>query len=380
MKNNSFIIPRFYRNFAIVFLVLAIIFLCSVAYLIWANVTIIITPAQELKDYNLAFAVSDATTTPAGLVPGKIQQVSVSDQQIFQATGQESISKDSGIVGNVIFINNYSKDQALVATTRLADKNNPDQVLVRLKSSVTVPAGGRVEATVYTDDPDNFKDIKPQDFIIPGLWQPLQDKIYAQSSQTLSAAGQVVSVVSDQDLNQSKQTLQTSLSQKAMSQIDTELSAQQALWPKLVDSSGGQFNPSAKSGDQVSDFQASMDLTARVVAFDEQKVIDLAQAKLAEQNISSMAINPNNFDYKLESINPDQNQAQVSLTFKAAAATDFSNQDSFDKSQLFGKTADEVQAYFSQFPDVSSVQVVFSPSWLKKLPRLADKIKIQIAD
>lgn len=382
MKGSGLILPRFYRNFALGFFVIGAAILTFVAYLIWANVTVIIHPAKQISDYHSNFIVKPTGALALvqgqeGVVNGKINQINVTGEQAFQSSGREVLSADSGVIGQVIVINNYSKDQTLVATTRLTNINDPETVLARLKNTVVVPAGAQVEVQVYTEDPANFKKLQPQKFIIPGLWQPLWEKIYAENQQTLEPAEQIIGVVTEEDLVNAKEEIKKSLYQQALGQINEQLEPPETLWPKLINTENSEVSFDASVGDQVDEFLASMQLAANVVVFDEEQVISLARSSLGISDAGVINIDPKTFSYTIDEINLENNTASVSVDFQAAALTEASS-DFLDKSQLFGKTEEEVKAYFSQFPEVESVEVIFSPVWLKKTPRIADKIKIEI--
>ncbi|OGY45421.1 MAG: hypothetical protein A2744_00410 [Candidatus Buchananbacteria bacterium RIFCSPHIGHO2_01_FULL_44_11] len=381
MSVPSFNLPKFYRNFAWIFFSLALALLAFVVYLIWAKVTIIISPATSEvgQEFNFSVQAKDsvATLLAGDVVNGRVQEIAVATDQIFPATGLKPA--DAQTVGEVTIINNYSQDQTLVSSTRLAAPEDPETVLVRLKNTIVVPAGSQIKVQVYADNPDQFSAIKPMRFIIPGLWGPLQEKIYAQNDQTLGEAGDI-SIVAQSDLDNAQKTLKDKLYQQILEQANQYLTPQESLWPRLVMEQGSEINFSAQPGDEISEFSAAMTFKALLVVFDENQVLSLAREKIksalaSDQKLSSL--NPGNFSYSVASYNAETQAVSVKVAIKANMVIAETNQ-LLDKSKLVGKTAEEIQVYFSQYPEVKSVEVKFFPNWLKKTPRIQEKIEIQI--
>src|SRR3989338_2595118 len=94
-------------------------------------------------------------------VQGQVVSGSLGKTQSFTPTGTSSKTVEDISTGTVKIYNNLSFAQALVATTRLLSQEG---VLFRLKSAVTIPAGGSVDAPVYADLPGVSGDIKPTRF------------------------------------------------------------------------------------------------------------------------------------------------------------------------------------------------------------------------
>jgi len=384
MRQGGYILPKSYRKIGFGFFILSILLLSSVTYLVWAKVIIKIIPDTEKIDQEYYFKVSkdskaeilDGEIT----VPGKIKLINVQDSKSFTASGKRLVESD--IIGEVTIINNYSKDQTLVETTRLASADDPDKVLVRLKKTVNVPAGQKVNVQVYPDDLENFSGLDKMKFIIPGLWGPLQDKIYAENSQALVAGGYQVSYLVQEDLDNAQAVLKDELYKKALEEINSDLSSDELLWSKLVSLKVVDFTSDTEVGQEAAEFSVTMNLEAAVVVFDEGQLISLIKSELKSLNPGErklIDLDPNSFVYEVQNHNIETNQAEVKLSFKAESVIN-SGLDFFDKGKLVGKTAEEIESYFSQFPQVKSVEVIFKPAWLKKTPRLKDKIEIQIGE
>jgi hypothetical protein len=384
MREQGYMLPRSYRKIGLGFFILAILTFASLFYLIWAKVTIIVYPDTEKINQGFVFEVKEGVVIPPfskeEVVAGKIRAVDVEGDKTFTASGSKS--PESGVVGEVTITNSYSQDQTLIESTRLAIFDNPGTTLVRLRKTVSVSPGQQVEVQVYAEDPASFKDIEPMKFIIPGLWGPLQEKIYAENSETLSLTGRLVSVVTAEDLEAAESILKEQLYQEAIAQVNQEVEPQETLWPKLVSAKVEELNYDSEAGEEASEFTADIKLKAIIVVFDEDQLISLARNKLKEAlppDKQLVDLNPKSFSYVVEEYDLEAGTAQVRVAFSGssmiASASDF-----LDKRKLVGLTEEEIKSYFSQFPEVKSVEVKFQPSWLKKTPRFKDKIEIEIGN
>ncbi|MCK4554185.1 hypothetical protein KAU19_04445, partial [Candidatus Parcubacteria bacterium] len=187
-----------YRKIALSFIVLTVILLAVIAYFSFVKVTITLIPSQERVSSNLILDVFDQDKRSAvseGEILGAVKQVEVEQIKTYPATDIEVISEE--VIGKVILINNYSKNQPLVATTRLL---SPDNKLFRIKKTVNVPAGGQLEVEVYADEPGQDMIIGPAHFTIPGLWAGLQDEIYGESKEPMKYSRQVKKYIKQDDI------------------------------------------------------------------------------------------------------------------------------------------------------------------------------------
>lgn len=383
MREQGYILPKSYRLTGWGFFILSILVLAIVFYLIWARVTITIFPNTETINQEFIFDVKEGLViqplATANEIAGKIRAVDLAGSSTFEASGSKTF--ESAIVGEVTIINNYSQDQNLVETTRLANPDNPDKVLVRLNKTIVVPAGGQIKVQVYPDDSENFVIIEPGRLIIPGLWGPLQDKIYAEVTEDLTKGARTISVVTQADLDQAELDLKEQLYQQALLEVNQGLEPQEILWPKLFSSQVDELNFDVEVGQEVAEFTTQMKLKAVVVVFDESQLISLARNKLKASLPSDqqlVSLDPKNFSYVIEKYNLDTRQANIKAVIKGNSIL-ANTANLLDKSNLVGLTEQQVKDYFADFAEIKKVEVKFQPAWLKKTPRIKEKIEIEIA-
>ena len=359
---------------------MSILVLGSVIYLISAKATIVLSANLEKVDQELLFTVKEGASASDGVVSGKIKVIDLFGSDNFAATGSKK--GESDVVGEVTIINNYNKEQTLIASTRLAFANNPQKVILRLKKTVTVAPGQKLKVPVYPEDLKTFSDLVPSRFVFPGLWAGLQDKIYAENESVLKAGGNVINFVTQDDLDKAQNSLKDGLYQKALTDINAQLEAQEILWPKLVSVKVEEMKFDSEVGAEVSEFSGSMKLKATVVVFDENQIIGQAKNKIksglsAEKQL--IDIDAKSLKYAVLDYNLEIKEAKIKVNLSAESV--LAKVDALvDKNQLTNKTAEEIKNYFSQFPQIKSVEVKFRPAWLTKSPRSAERIEIKVGE
>lgn len=374
---NTSLLPTGLRTIGVVYLLAGLGLLISTLYFTWSKVTITIIPRQQAASHEFQITVRSGEGTGDFTVSGYITQQQLEQQQTFTATGAESVSEES--VGEVSMVNNYSKEQTLIATTRLTSPNDPSTVLVRLARTVVVQPGQTLKVAVYPDNPDAFKPISPQKFIIPGLWGPLQEYIYAENSETLEYGEYTVPIVTAADIENATKKLRDDLYAQGLSSTDDALTGEAALWPKLVTTEVNETIFDASAGNQTELFTGIMKLAATVIAFDENEVLILARQSLEAQTGGTqyISLDPSTLRYEIREYNREAGTALINVTVDASKAA-VASPELLDRTQLLGKTADEIKAHYSQFSQIQEVRVQFSPQWLRKAPHSGERIKIQV--
>jgi hypothetical protein len=310
-------------------------------------------------------------TDPRVAVPGEIKEISVELEQIFPASGEEFTGEE--IVGQVRVINNYSKSQALVATTRLL---SPDNQLFRLKEAVNVPAGGEVLADIYAEKPNAGLAIGPTSFTIPGLWVGLQDKIYARSDKAFSFQQKIQKYVKSSDIERAVNDINTALIQKAKNEAAAALDTDK-IW--LYDNSEpATIVVEANAGDDKDEFvvKASGKITA--ISFSKEEAANLANAKLnllVPDNKDLTDFQAANIIYTLENYDSEAQSATIKASFSGTMVLK-RDSEIINREKLVNLSADQIATYLKNQPEVKDYELKFSPSFVQKAPRLVDRIKI----
>ncbi len=369
-----------YRRIALQFFGLTIIFLAAVAYFFLPSLSISLHPSAEAvsdsMSFNIAASVDEQAPAVANsrVLAGHIQTIPLSAEKIYEASGEEILGEE--VAGEVTLHNEYTKDQALVATTRLLSADNK---LFRLKEAVNIPAGSTVKAQVYADKASSDMAIAPTRFSIPGLWLGLQDKIYATSENAFEYRHQIKKYIKQRDIDQAINDIKATLKIKADQSISSFYNNGEAL-AYTLDDGAAKISLGAKLGEEAAEFSVSASNDLAIASFSKDQAETLVKAKLAfllpdDKKLSSF--DSNDIVYRLDAFDKDKGTATVTASFKGLMSLR-TDANIIDKRQLVNLNQAQISEYLKSFPEVESYELKFFPGFIKRAPSLADRIKISV--
>ncbi len=368
---------KMYKKIAYFFIFLTAILVLGVIYFSVAKVKITLIPNQERISNNMIFDVVDMDNQAfAGTnsIKGLVKNISITKEKEYDATGEEVIGEEA--VGIVNIINNYSKNQPLVATTRII---SADGKLFRLKNTVNIPAGGTISVEIYADEPSAEMAIDPTKFTIPGLWAGLQDKIFAESKEAVVYQKKVKKYVVDSDTENTIRDLKERMLTEAKIKVNEDYKDYGQILYK-IDEDSIKYSVNAKTGDVLDKFIASMDAKIVVVAFNNEQAANMAQDKFVSslpESKEMISFDKENIIYALNSYNESEGSAVISATFegKVSLKQDY---DIIQLENIIGLNERQLETYLSSIPEIAGFEVMFYPSFIKRVPKLNDRIQIEI--
>ena len=369
---------KMYKRIAGSFIFLALLLVLVILYFYFVKVTIVLIPNQERTSNNMIFDIYDEEVSGeisgANSIKGIVRQVEIENEANYQASGSEIIGKEA--VGKASVINNYNKNQPLVATTRLI---TPDNKLFRIKNTVNVPAGGSIEVEIYADEPSPDMAIEPTKLTIPGLWAGLQDKIYAQTNEKIVYQEKIKRHIEESDIENSTRDLKQQLLAKAKSEVNETYKEYSQILYK-IDENSISSEIESEVGDEVDEFKATMQADVIVVAFNDKAASDLAKQKFIStlaDNKELISFNEENIIYALNNYNFEEGTATINAAFEGKVSLkEDSNIVEIDK--ILGLKKDQLDTYLMSLPEIAGFEVKFYPNFYKKVPKLVDRIKIEI--
>lgn len=357
------------------FVIVTILIVVIVVYFSAGKAVVKVEPkATIVKTDFVADIVTDGGLSTNADLQGVLFEKEVSGSTTGQATGSMVLEGES--VGTVTLINKRTEDQVLVKTTRLL---TPDNILFRLSDRVVIPAGGTLEASVYADDPTTFTEVQPTTFTIPGLWEGLQDKVYAESKAAIKKTGEAVKVVNKSDMDMVKDSFTQELISNAIAEIRAELPNQTFELIEL-ETSVLENNFSVEENAQVETFDLDLSVKVKFLGVDRNEIIQLAAERLgtvvsSEQELAN--IDTNNFSYSIVNYDDQAQTARIKVHAEGEGVIK-AGSEIFNKDKLVGLSAKGVELYLSNFPEVENVTVELAPFWMKKVPRMKDNVMIEI--
>lgn len=365
--NTSLPIKRILVSFLIA--VAAITSLVLYYSLAEATITLKIKPDNAVTETKVTVGEKNSD------VFGVVKTIELTDTKVFPAS--PSGEREEKATGTVNLINNYSANQTLIATTRLS---TADGILFRLKQTVTVPAGGKVETPVIADQAGEASEVGPTKFTIPGLKPTLRELIFAESTVPMRRVEKPGTRVTALDFEQANKVLSDALIPQAVARLREQLPNEQKSWSVVYKTETLKGESDKKEGEQASDFNYSVAIKATAVFYDPAALRDKMMNKsqdLMKDGRKILTIEEQSLAVTLDAINTDTNLATFNIKFLAQVAVTDANK-AFKKADLLGRTPAEVSNYFDLVPGVESANTKLWPFWVKTVPTVESHIMLDI--
>ena len=371
-----------YKKIVIAFSIIVVLLLGSIIYFSLSKTVIQLSLRSQERTVNFTVQLTQETIAEENkleeTVYGFLHTADISESKEFENTNEGTMTDDFA-TGTVTIYNNWSEVQPLAATTRLL---TPDNIMFRIKERVDVPAGEKLESVeVYADQKGSSGNIDSAKFTIPGLWAGLQDKIYAESTGPMTGGQKKASVLTNTLVENAKALfIEELLLQAESSFVNTdnpESSQNKSLRTTLAQGTvTARVDPPVESVTDQFDLVLDMQVVGAFV--DENELLDIAltemKAELSEgEEIASYA--SNNITFTIDDYNLEQQTATLNVKFAVEAAPQ-TDHPLFQKEGVVGKTLNEIQDHYATYDVVETVDVQFSPFWVKKAPKTHNQIEI----
>jgi hypothetical protein len=312
-----------------------------------------------------------------GQLQGRVVEGIFEKIQEFSVKETQSTPLDTVVQGTVKIVNNYSKSQTLVATTRLLAA---DGRLYRIDKTVTVGPKQSVTVTAHSDKPGkDYVIANGTHLTIPGLWTDIQKWIYAESATGFSGGQQLTKIVSSGDVSESQKVLEDAVFEQAQKTLLAEAGVSadwKAVYVKKVMDKKSNISPGQKS-DQ---FLASVKLDVTAIYYPDKDMDALIRQKLKDKLPDGQELvdyDPSSVVFKIEQFDAKLEKAQISVSAQAASRlTDKSPQ--LSKDAIAGLSVDDAKAKLMAVNGIDSVEIKVSPAWISKVPTSKDKIELVV--
>ncbi|MFA7286454.1 MAG: hypothetical protein WC052_02225 [Patescibacteria group bacterium] len=360
---------RALRNIAITFVLLTVVLLGFVVYtaLSRARIQVTLTPIQ--KDVSFQIPLQEnviGAAVPSGSVAATFFESTATMSDTFTVSTPTQLSEYAGGVVNIH--NEANRDQPLVATTRFL---GPSGELFRLVEAVRVPAGGEVKAVVKADSLGEQFLLGASRFTIPGLADTLQSQIYATSDVAMVLGGADEQVVTEQDIENARQTLLQRIRQQTKDELMSSV-AEGDLAEQDYVTVVTQETVSEKPGAKARSFSVSLETRITAVAFKKE----FLDALIITQAGGNVTIVPDSRKYEIESFDAVKRSATLTGQAQVEAGIDRGSS-IFSPVNFVGATPKEIQEFLQNFEGVANVAVSVSPYWQRQLPRLPSRIHVE---
>jgi len=341
---------------------------------------IIITPVSEEVDVNFEAKIDktqeNLTDSEESLI--LIGRVFENIQEgLEKAVPQATVSMEDYAEGEITLINNTWSPINFVASTRFA---SPEGLIFRAVERIRIASKGETTILVRADKMGEAYEIGPSQFTIPNLRDPnLKSNIIAESKEKMNGGIKKAGIVMQADIDQVKKALKDKLYQAGLQEIEEELS--NADLKIVVHSQVIDEEINAQAGDEKTEFTVFEKIKIGAVAFDQEKLLDVALSALRQAIPSGKelaAYEPDGLSYRLIEYDSQQNKAVLEVQFRGYMVIN-EESDILDKTLFRGLGSEEIENYLKDFEEIKQVQIKFWPPFvLKKVPETINKIKIKI--
>ncbi len=373
------------------FFVGGLVFLVGIAgfvYFILPKAEVKLEPKKDLLTFDIAVYANTQTTRvdfSNNTIPGELLESSVELAENFISSGREV--REEKARGNIIVYNEFSSSiQTLVENTRFISQ---DGKLFRSVKTVVVPGASieegkivpsSIEIEVVGAEAGEDYNVGPSTFSIPGFkGTPKYTAFYGKSSGSIEGGfiGEV-EVVTEEDIESANEIFRQALLEKVREDFRNKTPQDFILLDDAVEEEITELVSDKEAGDVAKSFTLSG--KARVIGF----VFDANDVSLLIEETIQGRMSPEKelladtkkLVYKEVEIDVEAEEMTLLVGVEEWIAT------RVDESEIIeairGKSLEEVREYLASHPSLDSARVTFSPFWIKRVPRAADKIKIEV--
>ena len=381
-------LPNFFETFrkgpvlkkTAIGLVVLVVALFAASFVLGKTITsaeVVISAKQQSIDGDIdAEVITGSADESKSELSGRKISVSESGSQKATATGVEKVGEPAK--GEVTVFNwttdQISFPQSTVIVSSGGIKFTIDNEVEIASRSAANP--GQANTNVTASEKGESGNVGAgTDF----SFQEFDELLYSARSNNAFSGGQEreVSVASQDDLTKLEKSLFGELSQKAKEKLKSELSSEKLVDEAvLVEASRKNFDK--KAGDEASLVNLDMEVEASALVFDEQNLKNVLAKSLEGQVPQGFKARGEDIEIREISAKRQKDSLFLSGSFAAKLIPDFSEDQL--KDQIKGKSIKEARAKVLEIPNVSGVEIQFSPGFLfaSSLPGDPAKIKFKV--
>lgn len=345
-------------------LVLGAIFL----FVYYPTATVTVVPATYPRSVEQPIVLSSSATEPdfqRYLLPAKVVEHTVTESAEIEREGEE-VTLDYAR-GTVRIINQQDEEQPLLPKSHL--RHEATGVYFLTDEAVRVPPQGEVTVKVTAKEQGAQGDVPAGKFIIDKLPTSLQAVVYAQSDTPFSGGESLSNPLSETELEQQTEAVVAAAQSRARGELTAAAGGAQ-IRDDLITADVVSVTRSVEPGSRATSYTINAQVRIRGFVVDETDLLSLtllALRALPAQDEEFVSYEPESFSLALTRADFERGEAVITgkLTGQFARKTSPSV---YDPTKLAGRSEAEVREYFNQFEEIQTVDVSFSPFWLKTIP------------
>lgn len=350
-----------------------------------------IWPKVDVLSFKQTISVDssvDAVDQSSNMIPAQYLEEEKSDSQDFPATG--NASNEGKATGTITVYNKYDPPTPItlkVGTHFMSDSGKYFKILQK----IVIPAGkksggkvtpGSVDVAVEAVEGGDSYNIGSSKFVVPKLaGGAYYYSVYAESKNAMTGgfAGKTKKVTDD-DIQQAKDTLTQKLTSQAETSLRDKVSAEFVLLDNAISSEVVDALSETKSGTVADNFTYQAKVRVTALVFKKSDLDKFVKSYIVSQMLDSNTILDKSLkiDQSVNSIDIKKGKAIVDLDFSAGTyqaidrnvlATQIRNKTSTEINQIINDNLGE---------KISRVKVNLWPFWVTRSPNNQKVIKVDL--
>ena len=354
---------------AIVVLLVAIIF--------WprADIDVIIRTAPLLVDEQLTIAAQESEETVAGTT--FFREIPVSGEA--PVATEEVVGAKA--TGTVRLVNRTVEEQPIREGSRLETEAGD---LFFMQQSAVIPAGdggtlGAVSVQIEAAEAGAEFNIEAQRLNFVALDESSQTLVYAEVDEALTGgSGETTRIVRESDLTAAQEAAGMLVQAQVMSEIEAELPKDWVLLDESWEIVLSEFTTEVAEGAQLDVIPFTARASAQVIGYDKLMLEERLQASLAARLDEGFELFPGAIAYTTEVDVVDFEAGEADITVQVTHTTIPDLSLASLREKIAGRSGEEATAYLEGLPGVQSVDLQLSPFWVRSVPRIEDRVKLEL--
>lgn len=323
-------------------------------------------------------------------IPAVYYEVSKELEKDFVATGVKDVGTKAG--GEISFYNDYDPQNSISlanGTALIADGKT-----FYLDGAITIPPAtvvslfptkinpGTTKGKIIAKENGDSYNISSAKFIISSFSGAKRENVYGQSAQALTGgSSKEVTVISESDIEQSKQSLIKELDTAIKEEITTLSSADEV---KLILSSLREsivtFSTDREVGSESANFKSKLSYSINEMGIKEDQLKEAVLAK-AQQSLAQdeMFVNPSIEQISYEIVSVDSEKGMVNISGKFAGKVGKKIENTAIVDMLAGGKLGGAESRIKELPGVDEVSLEIWPNFWPMLPFIKQRITVDFA-
>lgn len=347
-----------------------------------AKITIKTDTVSVTSNLNITASPSAETVDAEdSIVPGLVKELTKSDSQKVQATGQKDVgTKAKGSVE--LALTDCSQPEVTIPSGTGVSSNNLTfitQTSVTLISTIkggkcSNDADARDTVAVVAQNAGDQYNLSARSYAVAGF-----SNVSASGTAMSGGTSQIVKIVTQQDIDSVKQKIQDANSKTAAEELNKQLKAEgYTPLSDTIRSSEPLVTSNPAVNQEATEATVSVVTKYTMVGAQEEGIKQLVEADIKKKiDTSKQTILDNGIEKAVIRINDKKDNGQTTFNIQVAAAAGV-QQDSAEaiKKAVAGKKRGETQNIIKGRPGIKEVSVKYSPFWVYKTPNNPGKIDI----